>query len=129
MRKKKDILDTFFRVGLVQILPVALAILMIIGIMILIYLFTFDAAFQPRSMARNFTVTREDIFKFSTAISISLFLLSGLVSFLSSSFHFIKAKKNNDLNRLSKGLKVLNWGWLTLSIFILGFLLLFVVTL
>ncbi|MGK0387322.1 MAG: uncharacterized membrane protein YjgN (DUF898 family) [Maribacter sp.] len=120
MQRKKEILNVFFKTGMVQILPAILSILMIIGIVIIVYLLAFNNAFQPRSWSSrgSFTPSNKDILKFSIAISICLFFLSGLISFIASSFHFIRAKQTNDYERLTKGMKYLNWGWLVLCLFV-----------
>jgi hypothetical protein len=128
MKRKKEILNVFSKIGIVQILPAILAILIIIGIIIIAYILALSNTFQPRTWfsRERFTPTNENILNFSIATSICIFLLSGLISFIVSSFHFIRAKQSNNYKRLTTGMKYLNWGCLVLSVFIVIMLSIFI---
>lgn len=116
---KKQLLKTFSNVGMIQILPVLLTITSLIGIVIIITTLTFNPIYGNRNPNETHIPSNSDLLGVTIFCAISLLFLSGLVTFLMSSFHFIRARQTDDYTKLVKGMKRLNWAWLVLSLFII----------
>jgi hypothetical protein len=125
---KKQLFKTFFNVGLVQTLPVILAIISLIGLTIIVVAFLLNPIYlyPPPNPNRPGTTQNSTLIVVVIFCAISLFLLSGLIAFILSSFHFIRAKQTDDYGRLVIGMKYINWGWLILNLFITTMFSLFV---
>ncbi|MGK0387323.1 MAG: heme/copper-type cytochrome/quinol oxidase subunit 2 [Maribacter sp.] len=116
---KKQLFKIFFNLGLVQVFPVILAMISLIGITtIVIAIILNPLNLYPQNPSETSASSNSILVVVAIFCAISLFLLSGLITFLLSSFHFIRAKKINDYDRLVTGMKHMNWAWLILSLFI-----------
>ena len=111
---KKQVLKIFSNVGLAQILPAILTSIVLIALLIVIVALTLNPIFGSRT-----NVSDKNIIAVTIFCIFSFFSLTGLIAFLISSFHFIRAKQTYNHERLIKGMKYLNWGWLVLSLFII----------
>ena len=109
MQEKKEILNVFFKVGIVQILPIFIVLIYFIIMFIAINLLILDYGLVSFPKDKR-------LLSFIGLWTISIVLFSGLAGFIIASFQFIK--NENDFQRLSTGIKYLNWAWLILCLLI-----------
>lgn len=114
---KKQLFKSFFNTGIAQILPAIFAIIFLIVIATLIAALTFNPIHPPSMNNQNYTPPYSDLLLLAGLCIIVFILLSGLVAFLLSSLHFIRARRGYDYKKISQGMGYLNWGWLLLSLF------------
>lgn len=108
-----QVLQKYFNVGIAQIFPVFISILIIflmIGFSLFFLIYT--PLYQETTDIDNESILFVFIFS-----SVSILCLSGLFAFLVSSFRFIQAKQKKDYNSLIKGMYSLNWASIILTLF------------
>ncbi|MGK0387321.1 MAG: hypothetical protein ACI94Y_000047 [Maribacter sp.] len=121
---KKQLLQIFLKLGLIQVFPASIAIVfIIITSLILAGIIAITLGFEI-----FFTIIDNDhisgvsdeVILLALAIfcTITLLLFSEFMTLMLSSFYFIRAKQTNDYEKLSRGMKYLNWAWLILCLFL-----------